>query len=307
MAREARAYTRIGALAGGVGSVLAVDLLTPKPEPERHPGHFEVISLDDSPFEKHPGGEFTPEERAERMETLEHGEVIFHDIGLDFYEMTPEDTSVLGIKAKLAKYPQYSYLTKQNRRLVSFNVSDEDLPNVKEIPIPQKNAERRVSDEDFSRYAHRAIAELKLDPAYKAGLERILRKVSEDELVASMIAVAKQESGKEHIGDFEQHLYQANQHTFSYSYYHVLDNGAGLRARQHLEMTRGQTYHPLNASKLFLAFLIEKSQDSETKLGSLFPLDQHAEAFAVFYNGKYFKPEYTENLREYYTKALDIL
>ncbi len=277
--------------------------------PDSHPGKFDVIALDDDAFREVENGEFSEEERRLRTETLEHGEVIFHDIGLDFYEVVPGDT-VASIKEKLTKYPQYSYLKKQNRRLVSFNIDDKDLLDAREIPIPQKNAERIISDEDFSEYARRAIHEMKLNPEYRDGINHILKIISEKDLIASLAAIAKQESGKEHIGDFEQHLYQPTHHAFSYSYFHILDEGEGLEARQKLQLTRGQTYNPVNAAKLCLAFLIEKSGNSDAKLRSILPLEKHADEFASFYNGQDWKtanPLYASNIIDYQADAREKL
>jgi len=291
--RAARNFALLGAL--------GMNPTEDQPIPESKPGHFEVITLNDDPARKVEHGEFSKEEQRLRTQVLENGEVIFHDIGLDFYQVEPGDT-VASIKDKLTKYPQYSYLTKQNRRLVSFNIDDKDLQDAGEIPIPQKNAERIISDEDFSKYVRQAIHEMKQNPEYQDGVNHILKIISEKDLIVLLTAIAKQESGKEHIGDFEQHLYQPAHHAFSYSYFHILDEGKGLEARRKLQLTKGQTYNPVNGAKLCLAFILEKSGNSDAKLRSILPLEKHADEFADFYNGrdwKTFNPLYASNIVDY--------
>ncbi len=86
--------------------------------------------------------------------------------------------------------------------------------------------------------------------------------------------------------------------------------GPGLEGRQNLNLTEGQLYHPKNACKLFLAFMIEKSKGREKEASDFFPLQEHAPDVAAFYNGKRWKkrnPDYVRNILRYYAGATDLL
>lgn len=126
-----------------------------------------------------------------------------------------------------------------------------------------------------------------------------------------MLAIAKQESGGKPIGQFELHRWEPHQSAFSFSLFHVLMKGAGMRARQHLDMTEGQLYHPKNAAKLFLAFLCEKSRKGKLcDPERFFPLMKNLNSFARFYNGAAWKrinPHYTRHLRKYYHQSGKII
>ena len=83
--------------------------------------------------------------------------------------------------------------------------------------------------------------------------------------------------------------------------------GPGLKARRHLELTEGQTYHPENAVELFLAFLVEKCKETRKKAEDFFPLPDHYDSFTTFYNGYSTKKKhdaYVEKISDYYDAAL---
>ncbi len=95
-----------------------------------------------------------------------------------------------------------------------------------------------------------------------------------------------QEAGGQPLGRLELHRWEEGQHAFSFGYCHVVMVGPGLRARQRLGLTEGQTYHPVNSAKLFLAFLFEKSAEMGKDPADFFPMQgKRAEAYAAFYNG----------------------
>lgn len=256
---------------------------------------------DTSPFtETHPNGEYTTQERAERTRRLPHGEEIFVDAGLTFYRVEPGDT-IDKIRAKLLAYPDYAFLTQQKHREQSFNMAPEALEAGMWIPLPLDRHERMIDDEAFADHCRHAIAAMRSHRRYGKEVRDILTRVSENELVASMIALAKKESGGT-IGSNELHRWEPKYRTYSYSVFHILMEGAGLRARKHLDMTEGQTVHPENAAKLLLAFLCEKGDAP-----SYFPIDQRAEKVAAAYNGakwKKYHPQYPAHLTSYYATAL---
>lgn len=258
------------------------------------------------------GGEFSASERRERMETLPGGEQIFHDIGLDFYQVKKGDT-ISEIRQRLVKYPKYAHLESQTNKLHSFNIPAKKLQVGMWLPIPLENADRQLTDEQFAHYAQLGIGDVKKHKEYGPYIQEILKEVSEDDLVATMVAVAKQESGGLPLGQFESHRWEQRYKAFSFSMLHVLmeRGGPGIAARRDLDMTEGQTYHPRNAVKLFLGFLVEKAvHDLHERPRDYFPVDKHGEKFARFYNGRAWKsinPHYVTNLTRYYREAQALL
>ena len=120
------------------------------------------------------------------------------------------------------------------------------------------------------------------------------------------IAVAKQEGGGRPLGQFTLHRWEHHKKAFSFSYFHVLMKGPGLTARRKLNLTEGQLLHPENAVMLFLAFLIEKTKERAKHADRYFPIWEHDEDFAKFYNGGKWKeknPDYLVNLERYYQEA----
>lgn len=250
-------------------------------------------------------GEWTQEQRKQRRKTLANGEVIFEDVGIDFYLVKRGDT-ISEIRERLSKYSEYAYLADQRYKLDSFNIPARKLRADMWIPIPVEAKDRKLTDAQFVAYANDAIDEMKENPEYGGDVEEILKKVSQRELVATMIAIAKQEGGGLPLGQFALHRYEAHHSAFSYSYFHVLMKGPGLTARRKLNLTEGQLYHPTNAVKLFLAFMVEKSGETRQNVDRLFPVGENQEDFAVFYNGKRWKktnPYYLQKLQAYYDVA----
>ena len=243
-------------------------------------------------LKKHENGKFTEEERAERLEKLPNGELVFRDVGLTFYKVQKGD-SIARIKARLVKYPEFNYLNDQRQKLQSFNIKDSHLRAGMWLPIPLKNKERHLSEEDFMIYAENAINDLENDKKYSAMIKKILARPGMDRkhLILSMLAVAKRESGGSPLGLNEFHRWEGdNGHgEFSFSMLHILMRGPGFSARCNLGLTEGQTYHPENAVKLFLAFVREKGREpaKDIDVSKFFPFTKaRLEDFAAFYNGK---------------------
>lgn len=274
----------------------------------------EKIARDDAndPFLKaYPRGEFSKEERVKRIKVLGKGVKIFVDIGLEFYYVKSGD-SIARIRAKLLQFPQYQFLEDQKMKLQSFNIPNNELRAGMWIPIPLQNDERHVDDESFAADARWAVRNMKENKTYGALVKKILALPNMDEkkLVASMLAVAKQESGGLPIGQFEFHRWEGHgkHHEFSFTMFHVLMTGPGLAARRNLNMTEGQTYDTRNAVRLFIAFLAEKANECKADLTKFFPFCAASlDDFATFYNGAGWRnnnKRYPGSILKFYEEAL---
>lgn len=259
------------------------------------PDFFKVITRN---------GNFTTEERARRTQPLGNS-TVFRDVGLLFYKVKKGDT-LYGIRNSLSNLPEFSYLKDQPRKIESFNIPPLELVANMLIPIPLENKERYLTDEQFAKYATRSISVLRRHDRYGKFIDEILKKATVQELLATMVAIAKQEAGGEPIGRYELHRWEPAHNVFSFSLFHVLMKGPGLDARRHLNKSEGQLYHPQNASDLVIAYLREKDDDSY----KLFPIDEHAEDFARFYNGKGWRrvnPNYVRNILGFYSDAKEMI
>ncbi|MFA5352443.1 MAG: N-acetylmuramidase domain-containing protein [Candidatus Gracilibacteria bacterium] len=236
---------------------------------------------------------------------------LVEDVGLTFYRVEKGD-SIAGIRQKLSytSESEFKYIaTLSKKKIESFNIQNKKLIPGMLIPIPPKIENSILSDKQFANYCQQAIDEMKTHPKYRDYIAQILEVIPEDKLVTLMIAVAKQESGGDNapIGSFALHRWEPGQSAFSFTYYHVLMKEAGLEARRKLGLTEGQACHPKNASKLFLAFLIEKAGD-RGKLGTFkefvakyFPPAGSFQNFAAFYNGgDYKKNQYDTKLEKFF-------
>lgn len=250
-------------------------------------------------------GDFTDEERKKRTQQLENGATVFRDVGLLFYKVRRGDT-LSGIRTSLSRVPEFSYLRSQPDKIESFNIPALELVKDMWIPIPLENKDRYLTDEQFTRYAARSISELRSHDRYGKFVGEILKEVSVKELLATLVAIAKQEAGGQPIGRYELHRWEPRYNVFSFSLFHVLMDGPGLEARRNLNKSEGQLYHPQNASDLVIAYMKEKGADAD----DFFPLDKHATNFARFYNGKGWKkinPKYVRNILSFYSDAKEMI
>ena len=262
-------------------------------------------------FVRHENGEYTAAERAARRRVLPNGEKLLIDAGIAFYLVEKGDT-IFGIKQKLSQYDDFKYLSKQKAKIKSFNIPPNALQPGMWIPIPLEEGERVLADEKFVEYACVALDELKEDSRYGRFIDQLLETISKDELLATMLAVAKQESGGAPLGQFEFHRYEKHHRAFSFSLFHVLMKGAGLDARRNLDLTEGQLYHPKNAAKLFVGFMFEKmnadrlsAEELKSAVGEMFPINQHVRNFSRFYNGKlYWKAGYDKKILKHRADAV---
>lgn len=265
-------------------------------------------------FVYHEDGEYSAEEMEVRTEMVNGVGTIFHDVGLDFY-LVQEGETREGIREKLeAVYP---YLREQEGRMNGFNIAAKDVMPGLMLPVPVEQNERKISDQEFLKFAYGAIEEMEHDGEYGEFIHALREQCSDEKIAISLLAIAKQESGGKPIGQFELHRFEPKYDTFSYSIFHVLMMGPGETARKGLGMTVGQTYHPENAVKLFFGYMVEKILEphvsrrekpevvarAKKKFVELFELD---ERFVSFYNGRAWKmmnPEYLEQIQGYYGEA----
>lgn len=260
-----------------------------------------MMKSEDDYFKSFEKGEFSASEKRLRTEVLGSGITIFRDIGLVFYKVVAGDT-IGGIKEKLGKLPEFAYLkTLSSVKIKSFNIPPKLLQLGMWIPLPPApGVKEELTESDFTKYCGQAIDDLKKDKIYGSKLTDLEVSVGRGKIIDAMITVAKAESGGV-LGKFADRRYENGHKVFSYTLFHILMDGAGLRARRNLGMTAGQTLHPKNSAKLFLAFLFEKA--GKNGVAQYFPLDEHFESFATFYNGNWQErkpPLYPDILRKHY-------
>ena len=311
-----KAFMLAGALSVGCSDGTKAEIGKETPQKiVRSKEHFsvraEACSFDNNPdfFQKFPNGDFSEKERKKRTEVINKNVVIFHDVGVDFYTVQKGDT-IEKIRDILSNMPKYSYLKSQKEKLKSFNIPAREIKAGMLLPIPLENEDRHISDEQFVAYADQALHEMLESEEYKGykkEIEKMIEKAgSEEGVIQFMLAIAKQESGGKPIGQFEMHRWEKSRQKFSFSIFHVLMEGPGLKGRQNLDLTEGQLYHPKNACKLFLAFMIEKSRERNKEACDFFPLQEHTSDIASFYNGKNWKgnnPDYVKNITRYFIEA----
>lgn len=262
--------------------------------------------LKDDYFKVYPGGKFSDADRKLRTENLSEGITIFRDVGLVFYKVVAGDT-IGGIKEKLGKLSKFAYLkTLSDVKIRSFNIPPKLLQLGMWIPLPSPpDTKENLSDVAFIKYCDQAINDLKKNKIYGSKMTAFEFAAGKGAIILAMTTIAKAESGGK-LGKFADRRYENGHKAFSYTIFHILMDDAGLKARRNLNMTVGQTLHPKNSVKLFLAFLFEKA--GKTDVARYFPLNKHFEDFATFYNGnwqarkaKYPKePSYPEKLKKYY-------
>lgn len=312
-----RDKTHLVAFAGALTLGAANEL----PDSEHHPGQFEVsvgepLPMLDQPdfFEHVHDGKYSVEEKEAGKDILGSGVEIFRDVGISFYKVQPGDKTVQQIKDKLSQHNEFAYIKKISRKLLSFNINDNELAPGMWIPIPPEKGAFKVSDDQFARFANQAIDNLEQNKQYGPTIRELKRIVSKDKLIASLAAVSWQESKR---GELSSPLYDRKRHDFSYSMMHIFVNdGPGLFALDHLGLTEGQIYHPQNADELFLGFLVEKQlerpKNIQLDLTSILPFDsqEKADNFATIYNGSAWttkNPDYSKNIREYYRGYLNFI
>lgn len=266
----------------------------------------------DAQFVFHKNGELTPEERADNTFSLAEGVTLLDDAGVFFYRVCKGDRTKAQISAKLAAYPEFEHLKTQTYRLESYNIPDSSLEPDMWIPIPRPNAERVITPEQFSTAANAAIDRILQDKLFGPTITHILEKpeMTRDKFIASLMAIAKQESGGAPLGQFEFQRFEPRYRAYSYSIFHILMSGVGLKVRRQLGMTEGQTYNLENAMILFFAYVTEKSNQKTIDPADFFPpTGEAAERFATFYNGgawREYTPDYATNIERYFLETQNV-
>ena len=211
----------------------------------------------------------------------------------------------------------FSYLDPNASKYKSINIPANQVRESQWIPIPLKEEDRVLTNEQFLNYASTAIDEFLLpknsrDLAYSKEVTAMVEKIGKEEIMCWAMAIAKQESGGAPLGQFVFHRWEKSHKAFSHSIFHVLMKGVGLKARENLGMTLGQMNHPKNAVKLFIAFMIEKHREMRPNTSSENTADflqnkyNNLESFVVFYNGANWKkvnPDYLKNITKYRKEA----
>ncbi len=296
---------------GGIFTTLSEMLAAPLAVPTKPNKPLDTPAF----FDKHKEGKFSPAELASRTIKIAPGVQIFRDVGMTFYYVQKGDT-LMGIqkkfaklpKAVIAKYPDLQNVVEMSRKgLNFFNIPAKVLQIGMRLPLPIPENRRVISEKIFIEHCKKAIEEMSADPVYGQKITDLVTKVGEKEIITVMLAVAKVEAGPKAIGQFSTQRYEPGHQCFSYTFFHVLMEGAGLKARKNLQLTEGQIQHPRNSAKLFLAFLIEKTG---TKIAQYFPLDENLEAFASMYNGGNWKetnPTYDDKISAQYKKAKELV
>lgn len=240
---------------------------------EKHP-YWEKNDYDY--FKKFHNGGFSKQERIDRREKIKQGgETIefFRDEGVTFYVVKKGD-SINGIRNKLSKTEEFSYLKdpsyahpssrpKSTRNISAFNILPRHLKPGMYIPIPLEHKNRSINYKQFTNYCYQGLSEMKENSFYKDEIKEIVEEHGEKKLIQIMIAFARSETSanlEQAIGAYSFQRYEGDNghHEYSFSMFHVLMAGPGIRARKRLNLTEGQCYHPANAAKLFLGYWLEK-------------------------------------------------
>ncbi|MBI4234815.1 hypothetical protein HY604_00785 [Candidatus Peregrinibacteria bacterium] len=272
--------------------------------PKKHPEYFRKVE----------NGEFSEQERKDRTQILTSETnpnlkiTIFRDNGLNFYRVANNTETKKDIRAKLEQFKEFAYIKNlPEHKLRSFNILDVSLTEGMLIPIPIPEDHRKFSEEEFLNHCHDGIVEMLQHEEYGCHVAELLEKIGEKELLTFMLTMAKVESGGLPLGQFEFHRYEKHIPAFSFSIFHVLMSGPGLTARKKLNLSEGQLYHPRNAAKLFLGFLVEKSGGNP---GKFFPIMDHVEEFTSFYNGTAWRSinhQYPDTLTKFYKSSGKVL
>lgn len=293
----------------------------PFPDENPHPLWSEQSEF----FQNRPNGELTLEDLANGYGeiTLAPGVEVRCDVGLTFYHVVAGDNPTV-IQNKLApfaknpgKYDKLELAGIKN----GFNIDPRNIQIGLWLPISLEQERRELSDEQFLNYAYKALRQVKTNPnhPYYKEIFKIIEKVPEQQILAALLAIAKQESGGQPLGKEGYHRWEEPSRTrqrwsYSLSIFHILMEGPGEKSRQKLGMTQGQICHPQNSVQLLLGYFIEKSKRVKIngckEPSDYFPIDQHLAEFATFYNGVNWQTtnhNYDLQLEYYYKRAQALL
>ncbi len=240
--------------------------------------------------------------------------------GVAFYKANKGDT-ISGIRDLLSRHPDYAYLKTQKRSLEGFNYAKpSELKAGEEVQVPLDIKERQLTDAQFAISAKQAIQEMLAHPEFGPGTKKIVDKIGEQEFIASLLAIAKQEAGGKPIGQFSYYRVEPERKTArgevvrrkSVGPMHVVVErpgvtpGPGKKAAKILGITDGQATNPVEGIKLSIGWHIKKTKNPE----KYFPIDQNILAYAKFYNGRDVEtknPNYIPNLSKYLRQSRELL
>lgn len=198
---------------------------------------------------------------------------LLRDNNLVFYVVKKWD-SLIGIKNKLQKIPEFSYLAskeyeipKSGRNIQSFNTPASSLTPWFYLPIPLKIEDREISEDDFKKAAKDALDEMQVNTEYWDKTKELLKNVKEKDIINIMTAYARCETAPDYenfsdnIWNVELHRYEPSCKAYSFSYFHILMwEWPWLDARIKLWLTEWDCYDAKNACKLFLWYCFEKKK-----------------------------------------------
>lgn len=198
---------------------------------------------------------------------------LLRDNNLVFYVVKKWD-SLIGIKNKLQKIPEFSYLASKEyeipesgRNIQSFNTPASSLTPWFYLPIPLKVEDREISENDFKKAAKNALDEMQANTVYWDKTKELLENVKEKDIINIMTAYARCETAPDYknfsdnIWNVELHRREPSCWAYSFSYFHILMwEWPWLNARLKLWLTEWDCYDAKNACKLFLWYCFEKKK-----------------------------------------------
>lgn len=263
------------------------------------------------------------------------------DAWITFYVVKTTDSDKKSILKRLSKNTQFAYLKDKwySNQIKGINIDTKIFQKMKKennfyIPIPLDTKDREIDIQTFASCAKEAIEDLAWDNHSEYGkiIHKLITKEEwwscpKDKLIALMVAFALSESAgsytdpKRMVWECEYHRRESGElygkyGCFSFTPYHILMaktvkqniESPWLKARKKLKMTEWQTYHPKNAAKLFLWYMIEKCKENKQELHAYFPLKRNNIADIVsLYNGskwEAYNPDYAHKLEKNYIFVL---
>ncbi len=196
---------------------------------------------------------------------------LIRDNKLAFYVVQKWE-SLIGIKNKLQKIPEFSYLSSKEyeipekwRNIQSFNTPASSLTPWFYLPIPLKAEDREISETNFKKAAKDALNEMQTNEVYWEKTKELLKGVNEKNIIDIMTAYARCETAPDsktfadNIWNVELHRREPSCWAYSFSYFHILMwEWPWLDARLKLWLTEWDCYDAKNACKLFLWYCFEK-------------------------------------------------
>lgn len=206
---------------------------------------------------------------------------IIKDWPLSLCKINPRDTTET-IRHRVAKIDEFSYLNQKKykpgrswRSVIWFNIENKFLKPWNYIQIPIEMEKRQIDDQKFYDYCKESIRRITSgNNKYSTRIKNLISKLwkwAERKLALIMTAFAKKETANTpSVKIWTWWLYRyESANCYSISYFHILMKWAWKRARDNLWFTDWDTYNPVNAWMLFLAFRCENDSDDWMKKKNL--------------------------------------